>query len=136
PTAVLGRGVRLGEAVEVGPYAVVGDGAVLGDRVRVGAHAVVGAGCRVGADSVLHPQVVLYEGATVGARVILHAGARIGSDGFGYASGADGHRKIPQVGGCVIEDDVEVGANTCVDRGSIGDTVIGRGTKLDNLVHV
>src|SRR6185503_17831795 len=108
----------------------------IGDRVRVGAHSMVGAGCRIGADSLLHPQVTLYPGAVIGERVILHSGARIGSDGFGYASSAQGHAKIPQVGGCIVEDDVEIGANSCVDRGSIGDTVIGRGSKLDNLVHV
>ena len=136
PTAVLGRGVRLGAEVEVGPYAVLGEGTEVGDRVRVGAHVVVGRGCRIGADSVLHPQVTLYSGVLVGQRAILHSGARIGTDGFGYASSGDGHLKVPQVGGCIIEDDVEIGANTCVDRGSIGDTVIGRGSKLDNLVHV
>jgi UDP-3-O-[3-hydroxymyristoyl] glucosamine N-acyltransferase len=136
PTAVLAKGASLGTDVELGPYAVVGEGSALGDRVRIGAHVVIGAGCRVGPDSVLHPHVTLYDGVSVGARVILHSGARIGSDGFGYAFTAAGHTKVPQVGGCVIEDDVEIGANSTVDRGSIGDTVIGRGSKLDNLVHV
>lgn len=136
PTAVLGRGVTLGSDVEVGPYAVVGEGAGIGDGVVLGAHTVVGAGCRIGAGATLHPQVTVYPGAVIGARVILHAGVRIGSDGFGYASTPAGHAKIPQVGGCIVEDDVEIGANSCVDRGSIGDTVIGRGSKLDNLVHV
>jgi UDP-3-O-[3-hydroxymyristoyl] glucosamine N-acyltransferase len=136
PTAVLGKGVTLGADAEIGPYAVVGDGSRLGDRVRIGSHAVVGAGCRIGADTVLHPHVTLYEGVVVGARVILHAGVRVGSDGFGYAFLQGGHRKVPQVGGCVIEDEVEIGANSCVDRGSIGDTVIGRGSKLDNQVHI
>ena len=136
PTAVLGRGVRLGSDVEVGAYVVLGEGAEVGDRARIGANSVVGRGCRVGADSLLHPQVTLYSGAVIGARVILHSGARIGSDGFGSAASSAGHAKIPQVGGCIIEDDVEIGANSCVDRGSIGDTVIGRGSKLDNLVHV
>ena len=136
PTAVLAKGATLGADVALGPYAVVGEGSALGDRVRIGAHTVVGAGCRVGSDSVLHPHVTLYDGVSVGARVILHAGARIGSDGFGYAFTATGHTKVPQVGGCVIEDDVEIGANSCVDRGSIGDTVVGRGSKLDNQVHV
>jgi UDP-3-O-[3-hydroxymyristoyl] glucosamine N-acyltransferase len=136
PTAVLGAGVTLGSAVEVGPYAVVGEGSVLGDAVRIGAHAVVGARCTVGSASVLHPHATLYEGVRLGERVILHAGTRIGADGFGYAFADGAHRKVPQVGGCVIEDDVEIGANSTVDRGSIGDTVIGRGSKLDNLVHV
>ena len=136
PTAVLGRGVTVGSDVQVGPYAVVGGGSTIGDRVRIGAHAVVGAACRIGADTVLHPHVTLYDGVVLGARVILHAGSRIGSDGFGYAFTEFVHRKIPQVGGCVIEDNVEIGANSCVDRGSIGGTVIGRGSKLDNLVQV
>ncbi len=136
PTAVLGRGVTLGADVFVGPYAVLGEGVVLGDRVRVGAHVVVGRGASVGADSLLHPHVVIYAGAEVGRRVILHAGARVGVDGFGYAWVDGGHRKVPQVGRCVIEDDVEIGANTTVDRGSLGETRVRRGSKLDNLVHL
>lgn len=136
PTAVIGSGVSLGNDVSIGPYAVLDDGAVVGDRVRVGAHVVVGRGSRIGADSVLHPHVVLYPGAVLGERVILHAGVRIGVDGFGYATEDGAHRKIPQVGSCTIEDDVEIGANAAVDRGSIGSTRIGRGTKLDNLVHL
>jgi UDP-3-O-[3-hydroxymyristoyl] glucosamine N-acyltransferase len=135
-TAVIGRGVDLGGEVEIGPLAVVGDGSRVGAGVRIGAHAVVGPGCRVGAGSTLHPHVTLYPGAVIGERVILHAGVRIGADGFGYVLEGGAHRKVPQVGGCVIEDDVEIGANSTVDRGSIGDTVIGRGSKLDNLVHV
>lgn len=136
PTAVLGRGVRLGEAVTVGAYAVLEDGVQVGDRTVVHPHVVVGAGSRVGADCTIHPHVTLYPECEVGDRVILHAGARVGSDGFGYAFVEGEHRKVPQVGRCVVEDDVELGANTCVDRGSIGATVVGKGTKLDNLVHL
>ncbi|MSR35535.1 MAG: UDP-3-O-(3-hydroxymyristoyl)glucosamine N-acyltransferase [Gemmatimonadetes bacterium] len=136
PTAVIGAGVVLGADVGIGPLAVVGDGCRIGDRSRIGAHVVIGAGCQIGADSVVHPHVTLYPAAILGARVILHSGVRIGADGFGYAFADGGHRKIPHVGGCVIEDDVEIGANSTIDRGSIGDTVIGRGSKLDNLVHV
>lgn len=136
PTAVLGRGVSLGEDVSIAAYAVVEDGATLGARVQVGAHAVVGRGASVGDDSVLHPHVVLYPGAEIGRRVILHAGARVGVDGFGYAWVDGGHRKVPQVGRCVLEDDVEIGANATVDRGSLGETRVLRGTKLDNLVHL
>ncbi len=136
PTAVLGRGVRLGEDVEIGPYAVLEPGSVVGARSRVGAHVVVGRGAEIGDDCVLHPHVVLYPGARIGSRVILHAGARVGVDGFGYAWVDGGHKKVPQVGGCVVEDDVEIGANTTLDRGSIGDTRVGAGTKLDNLVHI
>lgn len=136
PTAVVGPGVQLGVDVSVGPYAVIEEGAVLGERVRIGAHCVIGRGSRIGAGSLLHPHVVLYANTEVGRRVILHAGARLGVDGFGYAFQDGAFRKIPQVGRCVVEDDVEIGANTCLDRGSIGDTRVGRGTKLDNLVHL
>jgi UDP-3-O-[3-hydroxymyristoyl] glucosamine N-acyltransferase len=136
PTAVIGAGVDLGEGVTVGPYAVLEEGAVLGNRVRVGPHTVVGAGSVVGEGSVLYPHVVLYPGTRLGARVAIHSGVCLGVDGFGYVPGATGHRKVPQVGACVVEDDVEIGANTCIDRGSIGRTVIGKGAKLDNLVHL
>lgn len=136
PTAVIGRDVRLGEAVTIGPYAVIAESATIGDRVVIGAHVVVGAGCVIGDDSRLFPHVVLYRGSTIGRRVILHAGVRIGVDGFGYVFVDGAHRKVPQVGGCAIGDDVEIGANSCIDRGSIGRTEVGQGTKLDNLVHL
>ncbi len=136
PTAVLGAGVRLGREVTVGPYAVVDEGARVEDRARVGAHCVIGRGSVVGEDSVLHPHVVLYAGSTVGRRVTLHSGVRVGVDGFGYVLVDGEHRKVPQVGGCVIGDDVEVGANTCLDRGSVGRSEVGSGTKIDNLVHL
>lgn len=137
PSATFGPGVRLGEAASIGPGVVVGEGCRIGDRVSLGAHVVVGAGVRIGDDTVLHPHVVLYPGVEIGARVILHAGVRVGVDGFGYAPGSDGFpERVPHVGGCRIEDDVEIGANSTIDRGSIGATVIGRGSKLDNLVHI
>jgi UDP-3-O-[3-hydroxymyristoyl] glucosamine N-acyltransferase len=136
PTAVLGSGVRLGAGVRVGPYAVLEDGVTVGAGTSVGAHTVLGAGTRVGARCTLHPHVVTYPGTTLGSRVTLHAGACVGSDGFGYTTVDGEHRKIPQVGRAVLEDDVEVGANTTIDRGSLGDTVVGRGTKIDNLVQV
>lgn len=136
PDARIGRDVRLGSDPAVGPFAVVGDGAVLGDRVSVGAGSVVGEGCAIGDDTVLMARVVLYPGTRVGARCILHSGVVLGSDGFGFATSQGRHRKVPQVGRVVVEDDVEIGANTTVDRGTLGDTVVGRGTKLDNLVMV
>jgi UDP-3-O-[3-hydroxymyristoyl] glucosamine N-acyltransferase len=136
PTAVIGRGARLGADVQIGPYVVVGDGARLGDGVRLDAHVVVGAGVSVGDACRLYPGVTLYAGSELGPRVRVHAGARIGSDGFGYVFRGGIHDKIPHVGRCVIEADVEIGANTTVDRGSIDDTVIGAGTKIDNLVHI
>jgi len=130
PTAVLGPGVR------IGPYAVVEEEAVVGPGSRIGAHVVVGAGSRIGAEVQLLPQVVLYPGTVLGDRVILHSGVRVGVDGFGYVFEDGLHRKIPQVGGCVIEEGVEIGANSCIDRGSIGESRLGAGSKLDNLVHL
>jgi UDP-3-O-[3-hydroxymyristoyl] glucosamine N-acyltransferase len=135
-TAVIGRGARLGESVWIGPYAVIGDGARIGDRTRIDSHAVVGAGVIIGNDCHLYPGVTLYSGTAVGDRVRLHAGVRLGSDGFGYVFRDGKHDKIPHVGRCIVESDVEIGANTTVDRGSIGDTVIGAGTKIDNLVQI
>lgn len=136
PTAVLGKGVEMGEGITIGPYAVVEEGTVLGNGVRIGSHSVLGAECVVGDDTVIHPHVVLYPGTRLGARVILHAGARLGVDGFGYVPVDGEFRKVPQVGACVLDDDVEVGANACIDRGSIGRTTIGKSSKLDNLVHL
>jgi UDP-3-O-[3-hydroxymyristoyl] glucosamine N-acyltransferase len=136
PTARLGRGVRLGADGTVEAYAVVGDGAVLGDRSWIGAHASVGAGVEIGADSRILPHVTCYPGTRLGARVIVHAGARLGSDGFGYVYRDGAHVKIPHVGRCLIDDDVEIGANTTIDRGSVDDTRVGAGTKIDNLVHL
>jgi UDP-3-O-[3-hydroxymyristoyl] glucosamine N-acyltransferase len=136
PTAVIGRGVRLGEDVALGAYAVIGDGAALGDGVTVGPHCVVGEGVEIGEQSRLYASVTLYPGTRLGKRVAVHAGARLGSDGFGYVFRGGAHEKIPHVGRCLVEDDVEIGANTTIDRGSIDDTVIGAGTKIDNLVQV
>ncbi len=135
-TAVLGRGVVLGNGVRVAPYAVLEDDVVVGDHAQIGAHVSVGRGSKIGTESYLHPHVVLYPGSELGERVVLHSGTVIGSDGFGYVMHEGRHLKIRQVGGCRIGDDVEIGAQCCVDRGSIGDTVVGDGTKVDNLVQV
>ena len=136
PTALLGIGVTLGDDVSIGPYVVVCDGARIGARTRIGSHAVVGAGVEVGDDCDLYENVTLYSGTSLGSRVRVHAGARLGADGFGYVFREGAHQKIPHVGRCVVESDVEIGANSTIDRGSIDDTVIGAGTKIDNLVHV
>lgn len=136
PDARLGRDVEVGEGAHVGPFAVVGDRCRLGARSVVGAGSVVGDGCAIGEETVLMPRVVLYAGTRVGARCLLHAGVVLGADGFGFATVGGVHRKIPQVGRVVIEDDVEIGANSAVDRGAVGDTVVGRGTKIDDLVMV
>ncbi|HSU14363.1 UDP-3-O-(3-hydroxymyristoyl)glucosamine N-acyltransferase [Longimicrobium sp.] len=136
PTAVVGEGVEIDPTATVGAYAVIGDGSVIGARARISAHVVVGRGCRVDADALIHPHVTLYDGVSVGERSVIHSGARLGSDGFGFVPEGGRLVKVPQVGGCRIEADVEVGANTTIDRGSIGDTVVGRGTKIDNLVQI
>lgn len=135
-TARIGRGVRMGSSVTLDEYAVIGNDAVIGDGVRIGAHCVVGDGVKIGKDSRLFPHVTVYPGTELGERVVLHSGVRAGSDGFGYVFTEGRHLKIPHVGRCVIGDDVEVGANTTIDRGSIDDTVIGAGTKIDNLVQI
>ncbi len=136
PTATLGRGAVLGDRVHLGPYSIIGEGAQIGDGTVVGAHCVVGPGVAVGRDCFFHPSVTVYSGSRIADRVIVQSGARIGSDGFGYLSNESGHQKIRHVGRCIIDSDVEIGANTCIDRGSIDDTVVGEGTKIDNLVHV
>ncbi len=136
PTAVVDPEARVGEGARVGPYAVVEVGAEVGEGSEIGAHVVVGARARIGPRCRLLPHAVVYPDTVLGAGVILHAGARVGVDGFGYVFEEGAHARIPHVGGCVLEDEVEVGANTCIDRGSIGETRIGRGTKIDNLVHV
>jgi UDP-3-O-[3-hydroxymyristoyl] glucosamine N-acyltransferase len=130
PTAVLAPGVR------VAPYAVIEAGVQLGEGVLVGAHVVVGAESTVGAGTELHPHVVVYPRVQIGSGVVLKAGARIGSEGFGFVFEEGEHRPIPHLGGCVLEDGVSIGANSCVDRGSIGETRIGAGTKIDNQVHI
>ena len=135
-TARIGRGARIGERVRIDAGAVIGAGASLGNGCWIGANAVVGDGVVLGDDTQIYPGATLYAGAELGRRVTIHAGARIASDGFGYVFRDGAHAKIPHVGRCLIGDDVEIGANTTIDRGSIDDTVIGAGTKIDNLVHV
>lgn len=136
PTAVVRRGARLGKNVVVDEYAIVGEGAQIGDNVQIGSHSVIGDHVIVGSGSRIFPHVTLYEGAKIGERVILHSGVRIASDGFGYVQRNGGHEKIPHVGRCVLGNDVEVGANSTIDRGSVDDTVVGAGTKIDNLVQI
>jgi len=136
PMAVVQAGAILGKDVSIGPFVVVEDGAVIGDRVIVMAGGYVGKEVSVGEDSLIHPRVTLYHGVRVGKRAILHSGCVIGSDGFGFAPSEKGFRKIPQVGTVEIDDDVEIGANTTIDRATLGVTRIGRGAKLDNLIQV
>jgi UDP-3-O-[3-hydroxymyristoyl] glucosamine N-acyltransferase len=136
PSAVIAETVNIDLTVFIGPHVAIGEGTRIGAGTRVEAGVVIGDHVRVGHDCVLHPGVVLYDDVTIGDRVILHAGVCIGADGFGYVRDDMGYHKFPQRGTVVIEDDVELGAHTCVDRAALGQTRIGRGTKLDNMVHV
>jgi UDP-3-O-[3-hydroxymyristoyl] glucosamine N-acyltransferase len=136
PTAVIDATASLGANVWIGPHVVVGAGSAVGDRTVLAAGTVLGNGVRIGADCTFHPRAYVADGCIVGARVILQAQAVIGSDGFGWAFLDGALRKIPQVGIVEIGDDVEIGANTCVDRAQTGVTSIGAGTKIDNLCQI
>ena len=136
PSAVVAADARVDATAAVGPLVVIEAGARVGPGARVGALTYLGPGVEIGEDCVLGPHVTLLAGARLGRRVLVHTGAVIGADGFGFAFDGVGHRKIPQVGGVLIEDDVEIGANTAIDRATFGDTIIRRGTKIDNLVQV
>ena len=136
PTAVLAQSARIGAQVTVGPFAVIEEDVTVGDGSELGAFSFLGRGARLGAGCRLHPRVTIYAGTRLGERVIVHAGAVLGSDGFGYVTDQGRHWKFPQVGGLEIADDAEIGANTTVDRGSLGVTRLGAQAKIDNLVHI
>jgi UDP-3-O-[3-hydroxymyristoyl] glucosamine N-acyltransferase len=135
-TAVIGEGVETGTEVFIGPYAIVEDGCRIEDRVFIGAGSFVGKNGQIGEATVIYPRVSIYPDTTIGCRVIIHSGATIGSDGFGFAFDGTQYKKIPQIGRVVIEDDVEIGANTAIDRAALGVTRIEQGVKIDNLVQV
>jgi UDP-3-O-[3-hydroxymyristoyl] glucosamine N-acyltransferase len=136
PEATVGAGVELGQDVDIRPGAVLGEGVTIGDRVTIHSGVQIMAGCRIGDDVTIFPGAVLYEETKVGPRCILHAGAVIGAYGFGYDSATGVHQLSAQLGDVVLEADVEVGANSAIDRGTYGSTLIGEGTKIDNLVQV
>jgi len=136
PLAFVHPRARLGVGVSVGAFSVIEEDASIGDRTCIFPQVYIGKGVQIGADCLIYPQVVVREYCTVGNRVILHSGVVVGADGFGYEWTGERYEKIPHVGTVVIEDDVEIGANTTVDRGTLGCTRIGRGTKIDNLVMV
>lgn len=136
PTAVIEESASVGEDCYIGPYVYIGEGVTVGRGTQIYAHSVVEKGASVGDDCLIYPNVSIYHECVIGSRVILHSGCVIGADGFGFAPGAEGYEKIPQIGRVEIEDDVEIGANTCVDRSTMGATRIHRGVKLDNLVQV
>jgi UDP-3-O-[3-hydroxymyristoyl] glucosamine N-acyltransferase len=135
-SAVVAETADIALTAFIGPHVCVGEYARVGAYTRLEGGVVLGAHVTVGDDCVLHPNVVLYDGVSIGSRVILHAGVCVGADGFGYVRHELGYQKFPQVGTVVIEDEVEIGAHTCIDRAALGRTRIGRGTKLDNMVHV
>ena len=136
PTAVIAPGANIALTAYIGPHVSIGEHSTIGTGTRIEAGVVIGDDVTIGIDCVLHPNVTLYDGVTIGDNVVLHAGVCIGADGFGYVRNDVGYHKFPQIGTVVIEDDVELGAYSCVDRGALGQTRIGRGTKIDNLVHV
>lgn len=136
PTAVIAPSAQLAPGVAVGPYAVIEEDVRVGTGTEIGAFCFLGRGAQIGQGCRLYPRITIYPGCRVGNRVILHSGVVIGSDGFGYVADGEKHRKFPQVGQVEIHDEVEIGANTTIDRGSLGRTEIGAGVKLDNLVHI
>ena len=134
--AIVGESVTLGDGLFIGPYAVIGDHTVIGDNSAVLAGAYIGNKVTIGKNCCIHPYAVIYDDTVIGDNVVIHSGAIIGADGFGYKFRGGTHRKVPQVGNVLIEDNVEIGANTCIDRGALGSTVIGMGSKIDNLVQI
>lgn len=134
--AVLGKNVAIGSNPSIHPYVVIADNVKIGERVTLYPGVYVGENSKIGDDCIVYPNACIRENCTIGNRVILHAGATIGNDGFGFVTDAGKHHKIPQVGGVIIEDDVEIGSNTTIDRATLGNTVIKKGTKIDNLVQI
>jgi UDP-3-O-[3-hydroxymyristoyl] glucosamine N-acyltransferase len=136
PLASIAPTAKLGEGVSVGPYATIADGCAVGDRSVIFGGTSIGANSSIGSDTRIHANVSIYHGTRIGNRCIIHSGAVIGSDGFGFVTAGGRHHKIPQIGIVRIEDDVEIGAGTTIDRAALGETVIGEGTKIDNLVQI
>lgn len=134
--AVIGENAILGDGVFIGAYAVIGNHALIGDNTAVLPGAYIGDNVTIGKNCRIHPYAVIYDNTAIGDNVIIHSGAIIGADGFGYKFRDNAHVKVPQVGNVVIEDNVEIGANTCIDRGALGSTRIGFGSKIDNLVQI
>ena len=135
-SAVVAPTAKIAPSAHIGPYVVIGENVNVGENSQIGSHSSIGSECQIGADCRIHPRVTLYDKVRVGDRVEIHSGVVIGADGFGYAQGEGRHWKFPQAGIVEIGDDAEIGANTTIDRGSLDDTQIGEGVKLDNLVHI
>ena len=136
PLAFVSPSAKVGEGCYIGAFAFVGDNVEIGNHTQIYPHSVIEDGAKIGDDCLIYPNVSVYHGCRLGNRVTIHSGTVIGADGFGFAPTAEGYDKIPQIGNVVIEDDVEIGANTCVDRSTMGSTVVHKGVKLDNLVQI
>jgi UDP-3-O-[3-hydroxymyristoyl] glucosamine N-acyltransferase len=135
-SAIIAADARIGDSVFIGAFCCVGEGSGIGSGTQLRSGAKVGDGVAIGQNCVIHPNVFIEDGCVIGSNVILHTGVVIGADGFGYVRDQDRHIKFPQIGTVVIEDEVEIGANTCIDRGALGETRIGAGTKIDNLCQI
>ena len=136
PLAYISPTAKIGKNTYIGPFACVGDYAEVGDNTSLHPHATVGSGAKVGNDCILYPHATVYHDCRIGNGCILHAGSVVGADGFGFAPSPEGYEKIPQIGIVILEDNVEIGANTCIDRATMGATVIHKGVKLDNLIQI
>jgi UDP-3-O-[3-hydroxymyristoyl] glucosamine N-acyltransferase len=136
PLAYIAPTAKIGQNVYIAPFACVGDNAEIGDNTSLHPHATVGSGAKVGSNCILYPHVTVYHDCRVGNNCILHAGSVVGADGFGFAPSPEGYEKIPQIGIAILEDNVEIGANTCIDRATMGATIIRKGVKLDNLIQI
>ncbi len=136
PTAVIAENVTLGNKISIGPYVIIESGSIIGDNCCIKGHVYIGHDVTIGSDSTIHPHVTIYDKSQIGTRVSIHASTVVGSDGFGYTLEDGEHLKVPHVGHVVIGNDVEIGANTVIDRATLGTTVIGEGTKIDNLVQI
>ena len=136
PLAYIAPTAKIGKNVYIAPFACVGDNAEIGDNTSLHPHATVGSGAKVGSNCILYPHATVYHDCRVGNNCILHAGSVVGADGFGFAPSPEGYEKIPQIGIAILEDNVEIGANTCIDRATMGATIIRKGVKLDNLIQI
>jgi len=136
PTAVIAQDTQIAQSAAIGPHATIGAGTCIGEGSSIGPGCVIGAGVRIGVNCVLHANVTIYTGVTIGDRAVLHSGVVLGADGFGFVLQGDHYEKFPQIGRVEIGNDVEIGANSCIDRAALGVTKIGDGAKLDNMVHI
>ena len=136
PMAFISENAKIGKECYIGAFAYIGDNVEIGDNTQIYPHAVIEDNVKLGCKCLIYPNVTIYQGCKLGDNVTIHAGSVIGADGFGFAPNTDGYDKIPQIGIVVIEDNVEIGANTCVDRSTMGATIIRKGVKLDNLVQI